>query len=196
MRRYITCLLAPLLVLMLSAFTPGSVIQEKQVTGKDSSVVNVTFSPAKVIVEDNRLPSDGTVIIKENTESNLQVATAINKVADALTEELRERRYASLMDRITRQTGFSVKEVDKIIHKKKVYDAIMYTIFVILLLFLGYGINQHTVHSKVISTREFAVRTISYILIFVACVLLFKYGDRIINVDYQVINSIINSPPG
>jgi hypothetical protein len=179
---------------MLSAFTPGP--QETKVTGKDSSVVNVTFSPAQLIVQDNRQPVDGTAIIQGNTESNLKVASAIEKVAEVLNTEMRERRCVSLMDRITQQTGLSVNEVEKIIHKKRVYDATMYTIFVIVLLFLGYGINQHTIHSKLISSNEFWVRTISYVLLFVTVWLIFKYGSLIINKDYTVIQAIINSPPG
>ena len=193
MKKLLTCLMAPLLMFMLSAFTT---VQDKTVAGKDSSVVNVTFSPAKVIVEDNRLPSDGTLVIQENTESNLKVAEAIDKIAGVLTEELQERRCESIMDRITQQTGMTVEQVNKIIHKKKVYDMIMYTMFVIALLILGYGINQHSIHSKIITSREFTVRTITYVLLFIGCILIFKYGDYLINGDYQFIKSIINSPPG
>lgn len=153
------------------SFNLSTVPQEHQIR-KDSTTVNVQFTPAQIVVSDNRTTDGVTSLIKENSESNVEVANAIEKVAESIqkTNELQERRCVSYMDRIKAQTGLTTEQVNSIIHKKRVYDITFYTLFLLYLLYLVFGISQMTKYAEAINIKEWGIKIISGII-----VLLFFY---------------------
>jgi hypothetical protein len=182
---------------MLNAFTPDYVTTRQQDTGKDSSIVNIVFSPAHLIVKDSRTAIDATSIINSNTESNLKVADAIDKVANVLDKNLRERRFPSVKDRIAQQTGLSINEIERIIHKKRVYDMIFYTLFLICLLYMIFIFLEGTSNANAVSEREIKIKVGLIILTFITLYTLYYFLSQIINGDnYSIIKSIINSASG
>jgi len=182
-------------MLMFTALTPVSVdAQEQKTSNKDSTIVSVQFTPAHLFVNDNRTAGDMASIIEGNTQSNLQIATAINKVANIYEKNEREGRCASNMDRITQKTGFSVNKVEKILHKKRVFDMVSYTAFILYLLYFWYALSTFNNYANALSIKEYTIKVISFSLLFVCLILLFKYGDNLINGKYYpLIESIINS---
>lgn len=196
MKRLLTCLIAPLLVLMLASFTPPTFNQDEKVQGKDSTAINVSFSPAQLIVEDNRTTEMLSIIVKENTTSNLSIAKSVEGLTNILSKNAQERRCESLMERMTIQTGYSSLEIENILHKKKVYDMVSYTLFVLFLMYLWYACTQFTYFSNVVSIQEVIIRAIAYIALFIILFLLCKYLGNMINYKYHLIQSVINSPPG
>lgn len=196
MRKLSAIIIAPLLVLMLSSFTFSG--QQDQ-RSSDSTKVNVTFTPAQIVVKDSRSTDAVTSLIKANTESNVEFAIALDKVAEVLKNSLnlQERRCASYMDRITSQTGLSVNEVNKIVHKKRVYDITFYTLFTVCLLYFLYGFITFNNYASAISMKEWGIKALSYILILLLLYLCYLAIGNIINgPNYFLIQAIINSPPG
>ena len=182
---------------MLNAFTPDYVTTRQQDTGKDSSIVNIVFSPAHLIVKDSRTAIDATSIINSNTESNLEVADAIDKVANVLDKNLRERRFPSVKDRIAQQTGLSINEIERIIHKKRVYDITFYTLFLTFILYIGFIFLEGAANANIMSEKEVRIKSWLVILFFITFYMFYYFLDRIINGDnYHIIKSIINSASG
>jgi len=197
MTRLFVILIAPLLVSTLMSFTPD--FTQKEVYGKDSSTVTVMFDPAQIIVNDNRTTDIISSVIKENAETNLKFANAIESVSDAIKSNLslQERRCVSIMDRITQQTGLSSLEINKIIHKKRVYDMIFYTLFTMYILFVMFGLSSMTHHAKAISTKEWYIKTITAVMVLTLFWLAYKsMGMILTSPNYNIIQTIINSPPG
>lgn len=197
MRRYITCLLAPLLTMALMSFSLPDINQSKD---KDSTqTVTVQFSPARVIVSDNRTHDGVTSLIQENSKSNVEVASAIEKIAEVLirNSDLQERRCASYMDRISTETGLTFDQITKIIHKKRVYDITFYTLFSLLILYVMFGLSGMTNHASAISMKEWGIKIISSLVVILLFYLVYIAVGTILNGQYYpIIHSIINSPPG
>jgi hypothetical protein len=196
MKRYLTCILAPLLMWMLTAFTQPSTAFQQTVHGKDSSLVSVQFSPAQLVIRDNRTTAEIVSVIQRNSDSNAQVANAIEKIATISEKAVmqQERRWASVSDRLTQQTGLSIDKVNKIIHKKRVFDITFYTIFGFYACYFIY-LLLHNVN--IISAREQALKMVTYTLVFAALALIYLTFGVIINgPTSQIIQSVINSPPG
>lgn len=197
MKRYITCLLAPLLTMALMSFNLPDNHQGKS---KDSTqTVNVQFSPARVIVSDNRTTDAVTSLIKENSESNVEVAGAIERLAEVLLRnyDLQERRCASYMDRISTETGLSIDQINKIVHKKRVYDITFYTLFSLYILYVMFGISSMTYHANAVNMKEWGIKIISGLVSIALFYLAYLAIGAIFNGPYYpVIQSIINSPPG
>jgi hypothetical protein len=199
MKRILTCIIAPLLMWALMAFTPtaaSSQVEHQQ--SKDSTtMVNVKFSPAQIIVNDNRTVEGISAIIQKNTESNSKVAESINTSVDAVMSAMQERRCESIVDRITAKTGLTVKEVEKILHKKRIYDITFYTLFLIYLIIVYFGMIKNTVLSNVINIQELLIKTIASMFAFIALLLIYKYLGNILNGEYYpIIESIIKLPSG
>lgn len=198
MRKLFTCLIAPLIVMALMSFTP-TYPMETSGSVKDSTTVNVNFNPAQIIVKDNRTTDGVTSLIRENTETNLQVAGAIERLAGTITESLnlQERRNASLVDRITQQTGLSKDSINSILHRKRVYDITFYTLFGLYLLYVYYTFSINSIYSRMVTMNEFYIKTAYAILCGIILFILYKSIGIIINgPDYPIIQSIINTPPG
>jgi hypothetical protein len=182
---------------MLMAFTPASAGDSVAQQKKDSTqMVNVKFSPAQIVVNDNRTVEGISAIIEKNSESNSDIAKAINRAVDAALVSAEERRCVSLMDRITQQTNLSVDEVNKILHKKRIYDMVFYTLFTAYLLYF-YLMFARKGYIEAISLKHFGVTVTTAIVSFLALLLIYKYLGGLINgPHYPIIQSIINSPPG
>jgi hypothetical protein len=196
MKRYLTCILAPLLMWVLTAFTQPATVTQQTVHGKDSNMVSVQFSPAQLVIRDNRTTEGIVSIIQRNSDSNAQVATAIEKIA-AVSEKAvmqQERRWASVSDRLTQQTGLTLDEVNHIINKKRIFDITFYTIFVLYSIYFIY-VLLHNVN--IISAREQGLKILTYTLIFVSLIIIYLALVSIVNGPVsQTIQSVINSPPG
>jgi hypothetical protein len=182
----------------LMAFTPApastsDVTQQK----KDSTqMVNVKFSPAQIVVNDNRTVEGISAIIEKNSESNSEIAKAINRAVDAALVSAEERRCVSLMDRITQQTNLSVNEINKILHKKRIFDMIFYTIFLAFLIYTYLEVGRKG-YIEAVSLKHFGVTVTGTIFQFLALLFIYKYLGGLINgPHYPIIQSIINSPPG
>lgn len=180
------------------SFSFTDINQDKE--KKDSTqTVNVQFSPAHVIVSDNRTTDGITSLIKENSESNVEVAGAIERLAVVLIKnfDLQERRCASYMDRISTETGLSLDQINEIIHKKRVYDIIFYTLFSLYLFYLIFSISGMTHHRMAVSMKEWGIKIISGLVVLLLFYLTYLAVGTILNGQYYpVIQSIINSPPG
>ena len=193
--RLFAILIAPLLVMMLSSFTPPGHQDQRS----DSTKLNVTFSPAQIVVKDTRSTDGVTALIKENTESNVEFAIALEKVAEVLKNNLslQERRCASYMDRITTETGLSIDAVNKIIHKKKVYDITFYTLFTLYLLYFVYALTTFSNYAGAMNIKEWVMKVLSYLFILLLLYVAYiSIGHIINNSYYPIIQAIINSPPG
>jgi hypothetical protein len=160
--------------------------------------VNVQFTPAQIVVSDNRTTDGVTSLIKANSESNVEVAGAIEKVAESIqkTNELQGRRYASYMDRITTQTGLTTEQVTKIIHKKRVYDMIFYTLFTAYLFYILFGVSQMTHYAKAVSMKEWGIKIISGLVsLGLFYIVYLSLWTVICGSNYPIIR-LINSAPG
>lgn len=197
MKRYITCLIAPLLMMALMSFNLPDSHQSKS---KDSTqTVNVQFSPARVIVSDNRTTDGITSLIKENLKSNVEVASAIERLAEVQLKnyDLQERRCASYMDRISTETGLTTDQINKILHKKRVYDITFYTLFSLFIFYAMFGFAGMTQHTAAISMKEWGIKIISGLITLLLLYLAYLAIGTILNGQYYpTIQSIINSPPG
>jgi hypothetical protein len=201
MKRYLACILIPLLVSVLSIFTPRSDVaaQTVQTVGKDSINLTITssFAPAKLMIQDSRNAIDLTSVVQENTNANTQIATTLNEALGVLVKELAERRNASWMSRIRIATGASDSQINYIIHKKKVFDMIFYTIFLAFIGYSYYAINRGATFAKTINPQEFTIKTIANVFILGLLLLAYIVSNLLVNYDYQqLIVPIINSPPG
>jgi len=193
--RLFAILIAPLLVMMLSSFTPPGHQDQRS----DSTKLNVTFSPAQIVVKDTRSTDGVTSLIKENTQSNVEFAIALEKVAEVLKNNLhlQERRCASYMDRITSQTGLSIDDVNRIIHKKKVYDITFYTLFTLYLLYFVYALTKYSNYAGAINIKEWIIKFLSYLFMLILLFLVYISVWHVISSSYYpIIQAIINSPPG
>lgn len=189
--------MAPLIMMLLLSFTKTPTVAQQQVYSKDSTIVSVQFTPAQLILKDNRDIVNDIAIVSQHTESNLEIANSITQLTSLLSVDMKERRSESLVDRISQQTGLSIITVTSIIHKKRVFDMVAYTIFIVFLLYMYYAFSTFSNYSRMMNISEFKIKTISYIILFVILVLLFKYGDGLINGNYHpLIETIIKAPPG
>jgi hypothetical protein len=197
MKRLFASLIAPLLVMTLMSFTPPDG-QDHHVRGSDSTnVVNVHFTPASVVVKDNRTTEGMTSVIDKNSESNTAVAKSINTVAETLLSMEQERRCVSIMDRITQKTGLSVTEVNQIIHKKRVWDITFYTLFSLYTLYILFGLASMTWHTSIISMKEWGIKITSAFSSLLLLYVFYLTIDLILNGKYYpTIQSIINSASG
>lgn len=182
---------------MLSSFTFSNVPQEPKISGPDNAVISVQFSPAQLVVKDNRTLEGLTSVIKSNSESNTEVAKSINTVAEAMVSMEQERRCVSIMDRITTQTGLTVDQVNQIIHKKRVWDITFYTLFTIYLLYVLFGLASLTWHTSILSMKEWGIKIISSLVYLGLLYLFYLTVDLLLNgAYYPTIKSIINSASG
>ena len=197
-KRVLTILLAPLIVFMLMSFTPQTNQQDDKVSSKDSSsVVSVKFSPAKLVVEDNRSVSLFTDVVLENAKSNSNVAESIEKLANVIKENGQERREEPIIGRITHATGFTSLQVEKIIHKKRVYDITFYTLFLLWSLYVGFGISQNTYFTNIMSIKEFSMKTSSAIFLTGILYLIYLIVWEIIKgPNYQLVHDLLKSYSG
>lgn len=137
------------------AFTPPGSSSEGEQQKRDSSMVNVKFSPAQIVVSDNRTVEGISTIIGNNTESNKEIARAINGAVDAALSVAQGRRCESYMDRITTKTGLTTKQAEKIIHKKKVFDMSFYVVFLLYISYTLITITSWIMFSKAIVYRRY-----------------------------------------
>jgi hypothetical protein len=100
------------------------------------------------------------------------------------------------MDRISIQTGLSVEYINKIIHKKRVYDMTFYTLFVLYIFYILFGFSQMTHHARAVSMKEWGIKIISGLVILLLLYIIYlSFWKIICGPGYHIIN-IINSAPG
>jgi hypothetical protein len=182
---------------MLSSYTAPTASIE--VRSDDSTkTMHMKFEPARIVVQDNRTTGTMSSVIEGNTKSNTENASAISKVAEVLDQNLRlqERRCASIMDRITQQSGLSQSRVEYLLHKKRIYDVSFYTLFLLFLFYMIFLYFDSAGLAHAMSMQEYKIKTINTILIFITLFAIYYFFGQIFNgPDYNLITKIINASP-
>ena len=194
MRKLFVCFFAPLLASILMSMSPQDSLPKVKLR-VDSTNTNITFEPARIIVSDTRSTNGVETLIKENSTSNVVVATAIERVVDAYNRSisLQERRCVSYMDRITEQTNLPLSDINNIIRKQRWFDITFYTIFIflaILTCFKTTTLSAISWDEYVINLLKYSAYIVLYWISYSALLHIFTSPDG------QIIRNILNSPPG
>lgn len=197
MKKFLLCLLLPLL---FSFSTPDKSTQVSvQQQGKQDSLstVNITFNPSSVIVEDTRNLSTIERLVTESTETSKSIAQSFNATAEFVMNEIQKGRCDFTKEYINSIVQVNLpKDYTHLIQKKRIFDQVFYTIFLVgMLFFLIPLINmlRKPFLFKDVGFQKF----IANITLLGSVWIIYMILDRLVNYEYHTfINTITKLVPG